>query len=118
MARYPGGMDPERIRDEARLETLLAEPLVLLFKHSPICPVSDRARRELRTFLARRPDVPAAWIDVVGDRPLSLAVAGRTGVRHESPQALLLRRGESVWDASHGAITSEALGAAWDAAAA
>ena len=34
-------------------------------------------------------------------RPVSNAVVERFGVRHESPQALLLRDGRVVWHASH-----------------
>ena len=42
-------------------------------------------------------------------RPLSRLVEERSGVRHESPQTILFRDGAPVWDASHGAITSERL---------
>ena len=40
---------------------------------------------------------------------LGQAVAARTGVRHESPQGLLLVGGEAVWSASHGDVTAEAV---------
>lgn len=81
---------------------------VLLFKHSNTCPVSARAHAQYRAFVEEHgPD--AAMIVVQEARPLSEAVAERTGVRHESPQALLLSGGEAVWHASHGAITAEAL---------
>jgi bacillithiol system protein YtxJ len=40
---------------------------------------------------------------------LSDTVAERLGVRHESPQALLIKDGRAVWHASHWSITSEAL---------
>jgi bacillithiol system protein YtxJ len=36
-------------------------------------------------------------------------VAVTTGVRHQSPQAILLRDGRAVWNGSHGGITAEAL---------
>lgn len=44
------------------------------------------------------------------DRPLSLAVEQRTGVRHESPQVICLVDGKAVAHASHRDITAEALG--------
>ena len=75
--------------------------------------MSDRAYREYRRFVEAHPEVPTAWIDVIDGRPLSREVAARTGVQHESPQALVLESGRSVWDASHGAVTREALEAAW-----
>jgi bacillithiol system protein YtxJ len=39
-------------------------------------------------------------------------VAETTGVHHHSPQVILLRDGEAVWDTSHGRITAEAMAAA------
>ena len=43
------------------------------------------------------------------DRPLSLAIAERTGVAHESPQVILLSGGRPCWHASHRAVTLAAL---------
>ena len=43
------------------------------------------------------------------DRPLSLAVADRTGVRHESPQVICLLSGKAAAHASHREITRESL---------
>ena len=43
------------------------------------------------------------------DRPLSQAVAERTGVRHESPQVICLVGGHPAAHASHREITGEAL---------
>ena len=58
------------------------------------------------------PNVPTAWIDVIGERPWSRHVAEATGVTHQSPQALLVRDGSVVWHASHGGITRKTLAAA------
>jgi bacillithiol system protein YtxJ len=43
------------------------------------------------------------------DRALSLAVAERTGVRHESPQVICLVGGRASAHASHRDITRETL---------
>lgn len=86
---------------------------VLLFKHSETCPASDRAHDQYRAFVGERsPD--AAMIVVQRARPVSNLVEERTGVRHESPQALMLSKGEVAWTASHAAITAEALGREFD----
>jgi bacillithiol system protein YtxJ len=108
-------MTTESLSDTAELERRLASGTLLLFKHSPICPVSARAKTELERFLAARPEVPSALVDVLVARPLSQLVAARSGVRHESPQALLFVDGACVWNASHGAITRAALERAWQA---
>jgi bacillithiol system protein YtxJ len=51
-------------------------------------------------------------VRVIEERPVSLALAERVGVKHESPQAILIRDGRPLWHASHGAITAGALAAA------
>jgi bacillithiol system protein YtxJ len=105
-------MELRQITDQAELETTLAEGPFLLFKHSRICPVSARALVEYRAFLEGRPETLTGWIDVIEQRSLSQAVATSTGVRHESPQAILFVSDEVRWHASHGGITRASLAAA------
>ena len=50
-----------------------------------------------------------ALVDVARDREVTWAIAARTGVRHESPQVIVLRGGRVVWTASHFAITTAAV---------
>ena len=100
---------PAQVPDPETLEDRLAASEFLLFKHSLYCPVSARAFEEYQLFAADHPEVPTAWLDVTGQRPLSRLIEERSGVRHESPQAILFREGQPVWDASHGAITAESL---------
>ena len=102
-------IDHLRIEDRSGLREALGADLFLLFKQSFRCPISLRAFAEYEAFVAAHPDVPTGWIDVVADRELSQEAARRTGVTHESPQALLIRDGAVAWHASHGAITVEAL---------
>ena len=37
------------------------------------------------------------------------AIESRFGVEHESPQVIVLRKGQVCWDASHFKITAEAV---------
>lgn len=96
----------------AAVDAALAAPRFLVFKHSLICPASDRAFAEYEAFVVARPDVPTAWIDVIGERTWARHVAAATGVAHQSPQALFVRDGKAAWHASHGEITRKALAAA------
>jgi bacillithiol system protein YtxJ len=50
---------------------------------------------------------------VIADRPVARGIAEQCGVKHQSPQAILFERGRAVWHASHDAITTGALHAAW-----
>ncbi|NIR34599.1 MAG: bacillithiol system redox-active protein YtxJ, partial [Actinobacteria bacterium] len=77
---------------------------VMIFKHSLVCPTSSLAFREYERYVAEHGSddgVVHALIEIQNARPVSNAVAEKTGVRHESPQALLLRGGEAVWHESH-----------------
>jgi bacillithiol system protein YtxJ len=86
---------------------------VLLFKHSYTCGVSAEALDELLDHLNEREhDLPVAMVTVQTHREVSNAVAKRLGIRHETPQALLVRDGKVVWSASHFRVTSRSVAAA------
>ena len=103
---------PVRLLTAAQLEAAFAAERFLVFKHSTRCSISAAAFEEYSRWSEAHPDVVTAWIDVIQDRPLAQAVAEHTGVRHESPQAILLVHGAARWNASHGAITRVSLNAA------
>ena len=81
----------------------------MLFKHSPVCPISARAHEEWRAFTAAHPELPTLFVDVIADRAVARGLADECGVPHASPQAILFRAGRPVWDASHDAITAASL---------
>jgi bacillithiol system protein YtxJ len=86
----------------AQLEPLFTSTKpVALFLDDPWCPVGRRAKRELADL-----GITLPTIDVSRHRELTAEVERRTGVRHESPQVLVLQGGEPVWDASHGRISA------------
>jgi bacillithiol system protein YtxJ len=49
-------------------------------------------------------DATVRLVEVPRQRELSDAVAERTGLRHQSPQLLVIRDGEVIWHASHWGI--------------
>ena len=102
-------MPPTQLNQDADVEELLSSRRLLLFKHSPTCPVSAHAFFEYRKFCGEHPDVPTLWLDVIEQRPTSLSIAEATGITHESPQALWIQDGVVSWHASHGAITASSL---------
>jgi bacillithiol system protein YtxJ len=107
------GATPESLHDLGAFRAALGRhPAVMLFKHSPICPVSARAHAEWEDFLAAGPGVPTLFVDVIADRAVARALAQECGVAHQSPQAILFRDGRPAWHASHGDITAESLAAA------
>ena len=84
---------------------------VLIFKHSLACGSSAWALNELRRFLlTETADGTEAWlVTVQTDRPLSDEIERRLGVKHETPQVLVLRDGRVAWHGSHFRITVETL---------
>ncbi len=99
----------QRIANEEQLAAALAAPSFLLFKHSDRCSISTRAETEFHAFLKAHPEINAGWIHVIDERPLSLRFAEQSGVTHASPQAVWLKNGRPVWNASHFDITQAAL---------
>jgi bacillithiol system protein YtxJ len=69
---------------------------VVVFKHSTTCPISTAAYTEMSRF-----NGDVAVVEVQRSRILSKEIERRTGVRHESPQVLVLLKGKVVWNASH-----------------
>jgi bacillithiol system protein YtxJ len=101
------------IASEADVTALLAAPLAVLYKHSPICATSSFAYEEMLAFRRVR-HVPIYLVDVIKHRPLSRALAERLGVTHQSPQAIVLQRGVAAWHRSHYDIEVAALARAVD----
>ena len=96
-----------QINDPNTLDQVLArshnEP-VILFKHSTTCPISASAYRQMSQV-----EGDVSLVVVQRARDVSNEIEARTGIRHESPQAIVLRNGEAVWTASHFDITSDAV---------
>jgi bacillithiol system protein YtxJ len=91
------------------LDALLAAPVALLFKHSDRCPISGVAHEQIRALARRRPELPIWVVDVIDDRSLSMRLAERLHVRHQSPQAILVVAGVPAWDVSHFQVRLETL---------
>src|ERR671929_552506 len=96
-----------KIATEADVATVLAEPLAVVYKHSPICPTSGIAYEEIRSLRRLQQDVPVYLVDVIHSRPLSRYIAERLGVVHASPQAIILRSGVPAWHGSHFDLRAE-----------
>jgi bacillithiol system protein YtxJ len=83
---------------------------VLLFKHSLTCPISSRAFYELQAYL-NKPDGNVSYrlITVQNAHQVSSEIASMLHLDHQSPQAILVRNGREVWNASHSSITASSL---------
>ncbi|HHJ49603.1 MAG TPA: bacillithiol system redox-active protein YtxJ [Phaeodactylibacter sp.] len=97
----------------AGLEELLAaskEQLCMIFKHSTRCPLSAMAKERLESkWSFDESQWRPYYLDLIRFRSLSNAIAERFGVRHESPQVLVISDGVCIYDSSHLAISVPAL---------
>jgi len=79
---------------------------IIIFKHSTTCPISARAWQEVQGFIRESPnEILVIMIKVIESRPVSNLAAEKLGVKHQSPQVLLLNKGQVLWHASHQAVT-------------
>ena len=78
----------------------------LIFKHSTRCATSALVKGRLE-----RSNEPEAidfyYLDLLNHRPVSNKIVDTFSVGHESPQVLLIRDGECVYDESHFGITMD-----------
>lgn len=84
---------------------------LLVFKHSTSCPISAGAHEEFTKYIEDAVDgaVDFTLVRVIEERPVSNAIAESLGVKHASPQAILVKDGQAVWNDSHWRITYAAL---------
>ena len=93
------------IDDMGKLESIKAlshTSPCLIFKHSTRCSISSLAKNRLdKSWDYSRGKVVPFFLDVIAHREISNAIAEEYGVRHQSPQMLVIKDGRCVYDASH-----------------
>jgi bacillithiol system protein YtxJ len=91
-----------------QIKTASAAKPQIIFKHSTRCSISIVAYNRLQK--ATVPEgVDFYYLDLLAHRQISNAVADVFQVHHESPQVLLIKNGECIYDESHMAISMEEL---------
>lgn len=76
---------------------------VLIFKHSTRCSISamalTRFERDWQPEYATL--FKPYYLDLIAHRDLSAKIATGYNIRHESPQVLLISKGDCIYHASH-----------------
>ncbi len=88
-----------RIDDRETLDKLITDSKskpVVIFKHSTACGISSAAYREMEKLEDR-----VNLLEVQSARDVSRELADMTGIRHETPQVIVLKDGKAIWNASH-----------------
>jgi bacillithiol system protein YtxJ len=96
-----------RVADIKALDDLIEQSKkqpVIIFKHSTTCPISASAFRNMSKF-----NGDVNLVEVQSARELSREIERRTGVRHESPQVIVLNNGQVVLNASHWKVRADSV---------
>jgi bacillithiol system protein YtxJ len=97
-------MEWNRIEKTQELEQYLQqsyEKPVLFFKHSIRCSISATVLNRLERNWKPDAGVTPVYLDLINFRPVSNHLAEVLAVQHESPQAILVHRGEVIRHWSH-----------------
>ena len=103
----------ELLIDSAQLDEFLEksnQKPVMLFKHSTRCGISSMAKNRLETDWHKvEEQIIPVYLDLLTYRSISNEIADRFDVVHQSPQIILLKDGKSIYNASHSAISVQAI---------
>ena len=82
----------------------------VIFKHSVTCPISSMAKMRIEDkWHTIHADLDFHYLDLIRFRSISSHISESLNVHHESPQIILIKNGEVIYDASHFDITIEEL---------
>lgn len=102
-------MDWKVLSDARELDEIISRSAFrpqVIFKHSTRCSISSVARGRLERF-----DTPANmdfyFLDLIRYRDISNKISELFFVEHESPQVLVIKNGECVYDESHISINMQ-----------
>jgi len=100
-----------QLTTEEQLENIKAKSATtpqVIFKHSTTCSISKMAFSRFER--AEAPDsIDFYYLDLLNYRSISNAIAEIFQVHHESPQVLLIKNGECIYDESHYGIMMDEL---------
>ena len=83
---------------------------VLIFKHSITCGISRMVLKQFeKAYDIDEKELEPYFLDLKKHRSVSDLVATVFKVPHESPQVLIIKAGECIYDTSHGGISLQAI---------
>jgi bacillithiol system protein YtxJ len=85
------------------------EKPVAIFKHSTRCSISRFALKQFENEFDSADATDTYFLDLIEHRDVSNEIANRFKVVHQSPQLLLIKNGQSVYDVSHSDIDAKDL---------
>jgi bacillithiol system protein YtxJ len=97
------------LADKTQLDeiiTISATKPVLIFKHSTSCGISRMALKTFeREFDLEETEIDLYFLDLLNFRGLSQDISAKFKVAHQSPQVLVIKKGEVIYHDSHNYIS-------------
>ncbi len=79
----------------------------IVFKHSTRCGISSMVMKQfVSAYTLSDKDADLYYLDLLNHRDVSSEIGYKFQVFHESPQILIIKKGEVVTHASHGGINA------------
>lgn len=82
---------------------------VLYFKHSRRCATSIMALRQFENNWDNSEDCEIYFLDLLKHRDISNEIERISGVKHESPQVIVMREKKVIYHASHSDIDTRSI---------
>ena len=83
---------------------------VVIFKHSVRCGLSHGAKFKLEEeWNSLKSDIYFYFLDLINFRSISDKLATDFQVPHQSPQLLVIRDGQAIYDTSHHGVSVQAI---------
>lgn len=101
-----GWEELKSMEDLEHAERLSYDQPVVLFKHSVTCGTSAYAKSRLEDLKVDG-RFKFYYLDLLSHRDISNAIASSYRVIHQSPQVIILRDGQPVFDVSHHGIDAK-----------
>lgn len=97
------------LKSEDQINEIITQSQVksqVIFKHSTRCSISAMAKGRLERSIQPE-NADFYFLDLINYRSVSNKVSSVFRVTHESPQILVIKNGECIYDESHGSITMD-----------
>jgi len=97
------------VEDVESIRRLSYEMYCIIFKHSTRCEISTMTLSRFERHWNEDSAVQPYLLDLLKNRTVSNYISEIFNIKHESPQVLLIKNGECVYDESHTAIRVDEL---------
>ena len=87
-----------------KIEEESSQKTQIIFKHSTRCGISRMVMNQFVSAYNLDANLDLYYLDLLSNRNISDEIAAKFQVMHESPQLLVIRNGNTIAHASHGAI--------------